>query len=79
MVDEEIRTLLRAYVALTLAREAAGGRGGGVARGGGVEAAANYQGVALRELEGLLGKLMPGGAGAAALDFEELECTEIVM
>jgi len=77
VVNEEVRTLLRVYVALRLAREAAGGRAGAGAAGTSTEAAANYQGVALRELEYLLGKLLPGGA--VAPDLDELECAEAVM
>ena len=79
MVDEEVRTLLRVYVALTLAREAAGGCARADAASPHLEAATNYQGVALRELEGLLDKIMPGDAGAAAFDCGELECAAAVM
>ena len=77
MAEEEIRALVRVYVALTLAREAAGG--GAAVANPDTEAATSYQGVAIRELEGLLRKLMPGVAGAVALDFEELEFAEAVM
>ena len=79
MFTEDVRTLLRVYVALTLAREAAGVSAGAAAASPHLEAATNYQGVALRELERLLDKIMPGEAVAAAFDCSELECAAAVM
>lgn len=79
MGSEESRGLLRAYVALEMARRALALSAGAANPGPHLATSAKCQEVALRELEQLLEGVSAGRAGALMAGQAEDECAPLVM
>ena len=79
MRDEDNRALLRAYVALTLAHEAARRCTGAAAPAPCFRAVLNNQGLAISELDALLGRAFAGERGGPALPEAEADCAALLM
>ena len=79
MVDEDLKTLLRMYVALIMAREVAGAQGSAGTVSRPLAAAANYNGVAIRELESLLDRVLPAAGGVPGPPEGQIEFAAMLM
>lgn len=79
MSDEDNRTLLRAYVALTLAHEAAQRCGAADAPHPCYMAVINNQRLAISELDALLGRAFAVEGEAPALPDAEEDCAPLLM